>query len=238
MDEAESATELAKRVNVLDAISWLHSAWAGVTEDCVRKFFAKCGFHPVGDALPVEQESAPDNNTLVLLGDVEWNDFVGMDDAIHTTAIHDDDWEAALVAKANGDVPDDEDCADEEEGADEEEPPARPTLSARDAMSSVKDLLDFARVANDAAMIDAATSLENIVEMHCVKQAATARQTTMLEFFQRQLTWCVIQPPCIQHTVQHTRVFTCMHYPVNKYCCFSHIFSCVRFISHCIQYCH
>ena len=197
MDEAESATELAKRVNVLDAISWPHSAWAGVTEDCVRKCFAKCGFHPVGDALPVEeesgpddnrpdeQESAPDDNTLVLLGDVEWNDFVGMDDAIHTTAIHDDDWEAALVDKANGDVPDDEDCGDEEEGADEEEPPARPTLSARDAMSSVKDLLDFARVANDAAMIDAATSLENIVEMHCVKQAATARQTTMLEFFQR-----------------------------------------------------
>ena len=151
-----------------------NSAWAGVTEDCVRKCFAKCCFHPVGDALPIEeesgpddnrpdeQESAPDDNTLVLLGDVEWNDFVGMDDAIHTTAIHDDDWEAALVDKANGDVPDDEDCGDEEEGADEEEPPARPTLSARDAMSSVKDLLDFARVANDAAMIDAATSLENI----------------------------------------------------------------------------
>ena len=165
------------------------------------------------------QDQAP-NDTLVLLGDVEWNDFGGMDDAIHTTAIHDDDWEAAFVAKANGDVPDDEDCGDEEEGADEEEPPARPTLSARDATSSVKDLLDFARVANDAAMIDAATSLENIVEMHCVKQAATARQTTMLEFFQRYLTWCVIQPPCIQHTVQHTCVFTCMHYPVNKYCCF------------------
>ena len=94
----------------------------------------KCCFHPVGDALPIEeesgpddnrpdeQESAPDDNTLVLLGDVEWNDFVGMDDAIHTTAIHDDDWEAALVDKANGDVPDDEDCGDEEEGADEEEP--------------------------------------------------------------------------------------------------------------------
>ena len=88
----------------------------------------------------------------------------------------------------NGDVPDDQDCADEEYSADEEEPPARPTLSARDAMSYVKDLLNFARVANDDAMIDAATSLENIVEMHCVKQAASARQNTMLEFFKCQLT--------------------------------------------------
>ena len=108
-----------------------------------------------------------------------------MDDAIHPTAIHDDDWEAALVAKANGDVPDDEDTDDEDYSADEEEQPASPTLSARDAMSFVKDLLDFARVANDDAMIDAATSLENIMEMLCVKQAASARQTTMLEFFKR-----------------------------------------------------
>ena len=69
-----------------------------------------------------------------------------MDDAIHPTAIHDDAWEAALVAMANGDVPDDQDCADEGYSADEEEPPAppRPTLSARDAMSYVKVLLNFA----------------------------------------------------------------------------------------------
>ena len=109
-------------------------------------------------------------------------------------AIHDDDWEAALVAKANGDVPGDQDCADEEYSADEEEPPAHPTLSARDAMNPVKDLLNIARVANDAAMIDAPTSLENIVEMHCVKQAASARQNTILEFFKCRLTWCLIQP--------------------------------------------
>ena len=77
------------------------------------------------------------------------------DGAIHPTAIHDDDWEAALVDKANGDVPDDQDCVDEGYSADEEEPPARHTLYVRDAMSSVKVLLNFARVANDDAMIDA-----------------------------------------------------------------------------------
>ena len=105
-----------------------------------------------------------------------------MDDAIHPTAIHDDDWEAALVAKANGDVPDDQVCADEGYSADEEEPPARPTLYARDVMSSVKVLSNFVRVANDYAMIDATTSLENIVEINCVKQAASARQTTCSSF--------------------------------------------------------
>ena len=109
-------------------------------------------------------------------------------------------------------MPDDQDCADEEYSADEEEPPARPTLSARDAMSSVKDLLDFARVANDAAMIDAATSLENIVEMNCVKHAASARQNTMLEFFKCRLTWPGVSysQACIQHTVQRMCVFKCI----------------------------
>ena len=58
-----------------------------------------------------------------------------MDDAVHPTAIHDDDWEAALVAKANGDVPD---------------------------------------VANDDAMIDATTSLENIVEIHCSSSSSAS----------------------------------------------------------------
>ena len=119
-------------------------------------------------------------------------------------AIHDDDWEGALVAKANGDVPDDQDCADEGYSADEEEPPAHPTRYARDAMSSVKVFLNFARVANDDAIIDATTSLEDIVEMNCVKQAASARQTTMLEC---QLTWCIIQPGL--HTVQRMCVFKC-----------------------------
>ena len=121
-----------------------------------------------------------------------------MDDAIHPTAIHDVDWEAALVAKANGDVL---------TKGTAREPHAHPTLYARDAMSSVKVLLNFARVANDDAMIDATTSLENIVEMNCVKHAASARQTTMLEFFKCQLTWCIIQPGPGLHTVQ--RVFKC-----------------------------
>ena len=133
-----------------------------------------------------EQESGLDHNTLVLLGDVEWNDFVvwTMPSTRQPSTTmtggcpgRQGEWRCAY----------DQDCADEEYSADEEEPPARPTLSARDAMSSVKVLLNFARVVNDDA-------LENIVEIHCVKQAASARQNTMLEFFKCQLTWCLIQP--------------------------------------------
>ena len=103
IDEASSASNLAKRVNVLDAIAWLHLAWTGVTGDCIRKCFAHCGFRPVEDPAVVRDDAVlPDEASNVLLGGVAWNDFVQMDDAIHTTAIHDDDWETALIAKAWG----------------------------------------------------------------------------------------------------------------------------------------
>ena len=48
----------------------------------------------------VEQTVEPDEASQVLLGDVVWHDYVVMDDAIHTTDVDDDNWEAALVVKA------------------------------------------------------------------------------------------------------------------------------------------
>ena len=154
-----------------------------------------------------EQVSGPDHNTLVWLGDVEWNDFVVWTmlstRQLSTTMTGRLPWSPRRMAM----------CLmirtvlTKNYSADEEEPPARPTLYARDAMSSVKVLLNFARVANDDATIDATTSLENIVEMNCVKQAASARQTTMLEIFKCQLTWCIVQPGL--HTVQRMCVFKC-----------------------------
>ena len=117
------------------------------------------------------QDSGFDDNTVILQGDVEWRDYDGMDDAIHTTPIHDNDWEAALVVAM---------CLMMSTARTKRihlHDSARPTLSAHEAMSSVKDLLDFARVVIDAAMLDAATSLQNIVEIHC-GQAVSARQTT------------------------------------------------------------
>jgi hypothetical protein len=49
MDEANSATDLAKLVNVKDAIGWLSVAWTSVTEICIQKCFAKCGFKVTPD---------------------------------------------------------------------------------------------------------------------------------------------------------------------------------------------
>ena len=92
MDDANSVADLAQCVNILDAISWLHLAWAGVSEECVCKCFAQCGFLQADDEVTsVEQTLEPDEASQVLLGDVAWHDYVAMDDAIHTTDVDDND---------------------------------------------------------------------------------------------------------------------------------------------------
>ncbi len=44
MDDANTASDIAKQVTILDAILWMRSAWNAVTSDTIAKCFAKCGF--------------------------------------------------------------------------------------------------------------------------------------------------------------------------------------------------
>ena len=55
MDDARTATELSKHVDLLDAICWLHLAWASVSSDTVAKCFAMCEF---GDVVADVEEEA------------------------------------------------------------------------------------------------------------------------------------------------------------------------------------
>ena len=50
MDDANTATELSKKINILDAIMWLKSAWDSVQPDTIKKCFAKCGFDMVEES--------------------------------------------------------------------------------------------------------------------------------------------------------------------------------------------
>ena len=44
MDECTVAAELAKKINVLDAILWLHYSWESVHPSAtISRCFAKCG---------------------------------------------------------------------------------------------------------------------------------------------------------------------------------------------------
>ena len=45
MDESTNASELAKRIDLLDAIFWLNIAWDNLSEETIENCFKKCGFN-------------------------------------------------------------------------------------------------------------------------------------------------------------------------------------------------
>ena len=195
MDTANTATELSKRVNVLDAIGWLWLAWCSVSPSTIVKCFAHCGFveeiETVADeADGVETvadeadgvEQVMDGNYDVLMGDVSWQDFVTMDDRTLTTDIAGDDWEAAIVARARGESPEDDDADDS--GEDEAE--TLPVITARDALTQIKDVVGFALGASDARLLEVASTAQDLLQGHCIRQAALAQQKTITDFFKKQ----------------------------------------------------
>lgn len=46
MDDSINASDLAKKINLLNAISWLNIAWDSLTAETIINCFEKCGFHP------------------------------------------------------------------------------------------------------------------------------------------------------------------------------------------------
>ena len=58
MDKFSCASQLAKSINVLDAIMWLKRAWDALKEVTIERCFAKCGFIDtlVGEDEPADAE--------------------------------------------------------------------------------------------------------------------------------------------------------------------------------------
>ena len=196
MDNARTAAELSKKVNLLDAINWVHHAWASVTESAVSKCFAKCGFATNADTVPVDggdgEVPQPDGEVLQpdgeayaeLLGTVSWAAYVAMDETASTTDVTGDDWEAALVDRAKGEKlseDESEDDADEPGMADDEPP----VISTKVAVAHVRDLLTFAMQSANKSMIDGIVDVQAMVEEHSVRLAAAAKQKCITDFFRK-----------------------------------------------------
>ena len=124
-------------------------AWASVSEECVCKCFAQCGFCQDDEVASVKLTVEPGKASQVLLGDIAWHDYVAMDDAIHTTAVDDDDWEAALVVKAGGQTVTEEGV---ESGGEEENLPACKLITARGALDRMQGIVRYALSSSDGQL--------------------------------------------------------------------------------------
>jgi hypothetical protein len=174
MDECNSATELCKRVTIKDAIGWLSVAWTSVSESCIQKCFAKCGFRIDSDNTAEADEIHVPEQFQQLLGDMSSDDFVTMDKDTDTTAQIPDDWEKELSTVSESAQSDD---------SGDEDPIPTPTISSHTAMTAAGSLVDFAMSINDPAMMDVASKLQTMLVDYRVQKASTAVQKSIQDFF-------------------------------------------------------
>ena len=62
MKLATCASDLAKKVSVLDARMWLKTAWDNVKPTTIQKCVAKCGFTKAAIADPTDTDTIIDSN--------------------------------------------------------------------------------------------------------------------------------------------------------------------------------
>ena len=103
MDEATCPSELAKKVNILDAILWLKNAWDAVDPTTIEKCFAKCGFVDilVDTAGEAEAKLSSQLGTLLTSAGMTWDEYADCDQELATSQTFEDDWERNLLATLN-----------------------------------------------------------------------------------------------------------------------------------------
>ena len=111
MDEVNTAAELAKQVDIVDAIWWLSRAWDCVFSDTIIKCFAKFGFdnslNQDSDTDSVEGLAEPEETNeqfSELLNGTSMEEFVSFDNSTDVCNTHDSNWKEHIIAKARGET--------------------------------------------------------------------------------------------------------------------------------------
>ena len=86
MDECTVASELAKKINILDAIMWLHYAWESILPITIYRCFAKCGFSE--DVYDPEKPFADCPELEEIIDGVTLEEFAAMGDNMETCQQH------------------------------------------------------------------------------------------------------------------------------------------------------
>ncbi|ESN91598.1 hypothetical protein HELRODRAFT_165651 [Helobdella robusta] len=167
MEEADTARELAKFVNLLNAINWLDVAWRNVNPTSITKCFNKCGFG-IGENIDTDvQLIETDPSITSLLGSVTWENFVTMD--------NNDDSTHSPQSSENHEqfkVQDDE---------EEKEAPVQ-EVSTKMALQCARKLISYSIHMGNRELLQFSENIENVLEIELLKTKCFGKQTTMNDF--------------------------------------------------------
>ena len=119
-----------------------------------------------------------DGDYNMLLDDMSLEDFVTMDDGTLMTDTAGDDWEVEIVARARVESPQVESPQDDDEADDsgEDEAETLPVITVRNTLMPIKNIVGYALDASDARLLEVASTVQDLLQGHCIRQAALAEQ--------------------------------------------------------------
>lgn len=210
IDECTSASELAKSVDVLQAIRWIGQAWSNVSSDTIKKCFRNAGildkeFKVVSEGMVIEDpfadldgDSMADNSNddeveLAELIEQVCEDppdlemYLNFDQDIMCQEFDDDNWndeffsELDHIQGSSSRVRASTDDEDEEDEADEPAQPKIKTVSeAIDLLEQTQYFLDFSGYESVANDISAA--IDKVAKLK-MKKLMSAKQSHIDEYF-------------------------------------------------------
>ena len=206
IDECDSASEVIKSVDILQAIRWVSQAWEEVKQETISKCFRKAGVlreslalvsrehedQDPFDELDCPQPSQDDLGDLIRQLDMpatcSIGEYVNGEDDLPTCSELNDDhlWEDDFFASLDPDqsvLEEDESEQDEPDDTSFDfEPPPLKIKNFGEAIQSLEDVrifLDSKGHSDQATTIASAVDL--VASLHC-KSLASARQSTLNEY--------------------------------------------------------
>uniref|UniRef100_A0A8C4QQL2 HTH CENPB-type domain-containing protein n=1 Tax=Eptatretus burgeri TaxID=7764 RepID=A0A8C4QQL2_EPTBU len=185
MDDANVASDVAKSINIIDAILWLNSAWEELTPFTIQKCFLKCGFqcgdmnyNATGD---VEEERETIGDLKPLLGEISLEEFANSDNIllVHNTIT--EQWEKDIIkaARGSGIVQEEDDKASSEEDEVVPQPPIITVGKAAEYLAALRDFglhheqSEFCNTFVGTSATVLGRTFRTIFDFHCGKNATS-----------------------------------------------------------------
>ena len=195
IDQNQSATEIVKNVDILQAIRWVQESWEEVTNVTIKNCFEKCGIIKKDDELMEIEENDLEFEALVreLAPDVSAIEYVNFDADVQASEplINDQeiDWrervrEDAINAVKNPEelsveLSDDENIANEsDDNGDETRNDSEQNITCREWILMLDKLQKCSLLDNDSQMM-LSTITKKIEDI----QIANRKQTSITNFF-------------------------------------------------------
>nr|XP_006818922.1 PREDICTED: tigger transposable element-derived protein 6-like [Saccoglossus kowalevskii] len=198
IDTESSASEVAKSVNVLDAVHWINSSWIDTKSETITKCFHKGGFHQLDSEITDVEEADDTEEIRNLINEVTGPDvqctvdeYLNFDDNMPTEETYDGEWEQQILENFIEDK-ENQDCLDDDTESSENqivnECDEGSDMTHQDVLHMLTKIKNFA-INKDSCYLTAVQDLQTMTERKIVQKRCSLRQSTLDSFSHHKLTF-------------------------------------------------